>query len=115
MKAAHVVQILVRVRPFGPDESKAGSKAAVTVVSEQQLSLLPHNDASQYVFDSVLEASTAQAQVFEGVQLFWSLLSNLENLTELLSAFQLLFCSEVIGTLPVLPHCLVAASPVSTT
>jgi hypothetical protein len=61
------VQILVRVRPFSDAELKLGSQSSVAVHSDKQLSLLPHSEATQYVFDHVLKGDTSQNVVFEGV------------------------------------------------
>jgi hypothetical protein len=61
------VQILVRVRPFSDAELKLGSQSSVTVHTEKQLSLLPHSEATQYVFDRVLKGDTSQQVVFDGM------------------------------------------------
>ena len=60
------VQILVRVRPFSETESASGKASALTVLKDNQISLMPHAENSLFAFDGVLEGSTTQAQVFEG-------------------------------------------------
>lgn len=60
------VQILVRVRPFSEKEATSGRASAVTVLKDNQISLMPHAENSLFAFDGVLEGATTQAQVFEG-------------------------------------------------
>ena len=63
---SHLLQILVRVRPFNDRESSLGEHSCLKLTSDQQLSLLPHSESSQYIFDHVLRDDTTQARVFEG-------------------------------------------------
>jgi hypothetical protein len=60
------VQIFVRVRPFNGMESEAGAHSALSIRSDSHLSLLPHSDASQYVFDCIFNGSCSQETLFEG-------------------------------------------------
>lgn len=59
----------MRVRPFNEAEQSLGSHSSVRCRSDRQLSLIPHSEASQYVFDGVLASGTAQEDVFQGTGL----------------------------------------------
>ena len=62
----HAVQILVRVRPFSRSETDSGANQAVSVRSPQHLSLLPHTEHAQFIFDCIFDGRTSQDALFEG-------------------------------------------------
>ena len=65
--STHCLQIFVRVRPFNHAEQDGGTHSALTIRSNSHLSLLPHSEASQYVFDCIFSGGSTQETMFEGV------------------------------------------------